>query len=173
MSRLSKFKSYLSEHRLIKIVLQLLLVVLVYLLVRSYQLQSVISGTAPEINATLIDGSSFDLHAESAQPVLLRFWASWCPICEFENSNYAALSKDYRVVNIAVWSGTDLEVENYLYEQQLSMPVLVDNEGELARLYGVKGVPVSFFINNGEIVTVERGYTSETGLRLRMWWLTL
>jgi hypothetical protein len=52
--------------------------------------------------------------------------------------------------------------------------VLLDNTGELAQTFGLKGVPISFILDpNGEIKFVETGYSSEVGLRLRLWLSTL
>ena len=57
----------------------------------------------------------------------------------------------------------------YVAEQGLSMPVLVDDEGEWGRSYGVRGFPSSYVIDaEGQIFDVEVGYSSEWGLRARL-----
>ncbi len=40
------------------------------------------------------------------KPILLHFWATWCPTCKFEAPNIEKVSKDYEVITIAVQSGT-------------------------------------------------------------------
>ena len=57
-----------------------------------------------------------------------------------------------------------------MQDNQLIFPVLLDTSGELATSFGVKGVPASFILDpNGEITFVESGYTTELGLRVRLW----
>jgi peroxiredoxin len=59
-------------------------------------------------------------------------------------------------------------------DKQLTFPVMLDSSGELARSFGVKGVPTSFILApDGEISFVETGYSTELGLRLRLWLSTL
>jgi alkyl hydroperoxide reductase subunit AhpC len=61
-----------------------------------------------------------------------------------------------------------------MLENQLTFPVMLDNNGELAQTFGLKGVPASFILSpNGEIKFVETGYSTELGLRLRLWLSTL
>ncbi len=40
------------------------------------------------------------------KPILVHFWATWCPTCKFEAPNIEKVSKDYEVITIAVQSGT-------------------------------------------------------------------
>jgi peroxiredoxin len=55
-------------------------------------------------------------------------------------------------------------------EQGLDFPVVLDEQGALAARFGVRGVPASFVLGSGgEIKFKEIGYTTELGLRARMW----
>ena len=57
-------------------------------------------------------------------------------------------------------------------EEGVSYRVILDPSGRLAGRFGVKAVPTSMIIDaNGEIRFVEVGYTTEIGLRLRLWWV--
>jgi thiol-disulfide isomerase/thioredoxin len=119
----------------------------------------------------LLDQSPFDIQQLKGQPFLLHFWASWCPVCRLEEGSIDALAKDYPVITVASWSD---DVASYMEENKLSFPVLSDPDGDLAAVYGIKGVPASFFVDaQGRIQFVEIGYTSEIGFRLRLWWLQL
>jgi len=160
----------LIKKRWVKITLEVLFFVVLYLGLRAYMQRDVISGTAPQIQATTINQQSFDLHANKQKPVLVHFWASWCGICKLEQDSIDALSKDYRVMTIAMQSGSDEEVQAYLNEHGLSFDVINDVEGEFVSAYGVRGVPASFVVNsNNEITASEVGYTTGWGLRFRMW----
>lgn len=165
-------KTLYQSNRLLRFVVQLLLILLVVMFVRLYQSQGQLEGVAPVIVAEQLNGKVFNLAELQGKEVLVHFWATWCPVCKLENSNVAALTEEYTIITIASWSGAADDVRQYLQEHDLHMPVIVDEDGEWARLYGVKGVPASFFINkSGMISFVETGYTTEPGFRLRLWWL--
>ena len=160
----------LIKKRWVKITLEVLFFVVLFLGIRAYTQRDMISGIAPQIQAITINQQSFDLHSEQQKPVLVHFWASWCGICKLEQSSIDALSKDYKVMTIAMQSGSDEEVQAYLSEHDLSFDVINDVEGDFVSAYGVRGVPTSFVVNsNNEITASEVGYTTGWGLRFRMW----
>ena len=101
-------------------------------------------------------------------------WATWCPVCKLEQATLEELQHDYRVVTVAMRSGDRLAIEHYMAQEGLSFPVIVDDGGELARRFGVRGVPTSFVVDaNGRIRFSEVGFTSAWGLRLRLWLASL
>lgn len=101
---------------------------------------------------------------------MLYFWASWCKICEFEQGSIRSISRDYPILSVALQSGSTMQVSDYMKQHNLNMPTIVDEFGEIASRYGVRGTPAAFFIDaNGSIRSVEVGYTSELGMRVRLW----
>jgi hypothetical protein len=89
-------------------------------------------------------------------------------------SNVAAVSKDMPIVTVAERSGGAQQVSEYLAKNQLNWRVVNDPDGAIGQLYGVQAVPAMFFINSkGEIVFTSVGYTSEWGLRCRLWLASL
>lgn len=144
--------------------------VLVFGTVRWYQQRDLVSGQSPLLTATLLDGRSIALSELRGRPVLVHFWATWCPMCKFEQAAIDRLSKDHQVVTVAMRSGDSSTVEHFMVQEGLSFPVIVDDSGELARRFGVRGVPTSFVVDaNGRIRFTEVGLTSAWGLRLRLW----
>lgn len=169
---LNEIRDYYKKSLITRIVFQAVIVLLVYFSIRYWKSLDNIEGPAPVIRATSLSGQAFDLREHKNMPLLVHFWATWCPVCEMENANIASVAEDYRVITIASWSEGAKEVSSYMQEQALNMPVIIDEDGEWAKLYGVKAVPASFFINpDGVIQFIETGYTTELGLRLRLWWL--
>ena len=58
-----------------------------------------------------------------------------------------------------------------MQKEGLNFTVIADEYGEIAKQWSVKGVPASFIIAaDGNIRFVEVGYTTELGLRARLWW---
>ncbi len=151
---------------------QFMVFLLIVFALRSWQGRHHIQGEAPIIVAQQLNGRHFDLREQQSKPILVHFWATWCPVCQFENRNIANLADDYEVITLVSWSEGAAQVRAFLQKENLKLPVIVDEDGEWAKLYGVKAVPASFIVDaHGMIRFVETGYTSEAGLRLRMWWL--
>jgi thiol-disulfide isomerase/thioredoxin len=147
-----------------------LLLVVVVSGVRFYQQRSMAEGPAPELRAALLAGPVFDLAAGRERPVLVYFWASWCPVCRLEQGSVSALVRDHHVVTVAMQSGGPAEVAGYLRTHGLDWPVINDPDGALAARWGVRATPAFFIVDRaGTIRFREVGYTSGPGLRLRLW----
>jgi len=139
-----------------------------------WKTRDVQKGNLSQVTGELMDGTQFSIADFAGEPVLFHFWATWCPICELENGTIQSIAQDYAVITIASWSEGDAEVKAYMRDNQLTFPVMLDNSGKLAQSFGLKGVPTSFILDpNGEISFVETGYSTEPGLRLRLWLSTL
>lgn len=162
-----------KKNKVLSILLQFIIVLTVYLVIRAWQSVDNIKGQAPVIFATSLNNEKIDSRRFQTKPLLIHFWATWCPICQFENNNIENIANDYQVISIASWSGGAAEVRQYLRDEQLNFPVvIIDENAEWAKVFAVKGVPTSFIVDKkGEIQFIEKGYTSEIGLRLRLWWL--
>lgn len=164
------FIKNLTIKKAIYIIFQVALLVTIYLGVKAYTQRDLVQETPPAISATLLSGETFNLATHANKPLLVYFWATWCPICTFKEESIEAISKDYPVITIAMQSGDKDTLKVYMQANNLSFAVIEDNNSILANRYGIKAVPVSFILNaEGKIVFIESGYTSEWGLRLRLW----
>jgi peroxiredoxin len=136
-----------------------------------YLTRDLVRGTAPEFRAQLLDGGSTALSDYRGRPLLLQFWATWCPVCGLEQSSIDAISRDHQVLTVALDDIGDNALRHWMAARGVAYPVARDPSGWIARQYGVTGVPTSIIVDaTGAIRFVEVGYTSETGLRLRLWW---
>lgn len=155
-------------------IVEVTLILIVISAVRFWVQRDAISGPAPDITAFTLSGQHFELSKDKNRPLLLHFWATWCPVCKLEQENIENLSKDYRVVTVAMQSGDDNELKTFMKKEKLSFNVINDESGILSHTYQIKGVPVSIVINKeNDIEFTEVGYTTELGLRLRLWWAGL
>jgi len=65
------------------------------------------------------------------------------------------------------------QVAGHLRAAGHSWPTLADPRADILRQFGVPGVPAFVVIDpRGDVRFVTLGYTSEIGLRLRLWWAT-
>jgi alkyl hydroperoxide reductase subunit AhpC len=162
-SRATKWRGYATN---------LLIVIVVVTLVRAWQQRDIVTGFAQPLQGVMLAGQPYALPEHPQQAVLVHFWATWCPVCRAEQGNIAAIAAgNPNVITVAMQSGKSEEVIRHMNEQGIYFPVLNDADGRIARAWGVHAVPASFIIApDGKIQFVEVGYTTEVGLRLRLWW---
>lgn len=153
----------------------LLLFVAVVYGVNAWRTQEV-PHAAPEFAGMLADGTALTLaefrSRHAGRPVALHFWAEWCPVCRTEENSISRLvrDRDTPVLTIAMQSGDAAAVRQVLRERELAWPALVDEHGDIARAFRLPGVP-SFVVLDaqGRVYSADMGYTSEAGMRLRLW----
>lgn len=147
----------------------MLAVLLVFVAVRAYQQRDLAIGRAPELSGVAVDGRALAL-GSAERATLVYFWASWCPVCRLEQGAIESIAADWPVITAAVQSGSDAELRRYLNEHRLTVATLNDHDGERAASWGVRGTPTFFVVDRqGRIRFREVGFTSEWGLRLRLW----
>jgi cytochrome c biogenesis protein CcmG, thiol:disulfide interchange protein DsbE len=104
-------------------------------------------------------------------PVVLNFWASWCPPCREEMPALEAAYERYRVrgvVVIGIDGATDTWAASraFLDARGVTYPVGRDEGGQVAQAYHVTGLPTTFFIRaDGRVagVALTGGFTGEDG----------
>ena len=166
----AKSKQRSIKNKLVSLVVQFAVLVLIYAGIQMYFKRNMPSGTAPDISGLMLNGDHFSLSELAGQPALVHFWATWCRICQFEHSSIDAIAEDYAVLTIATQSGSRKNVSDYVIEHKITAPVMVDEHGRLSKIYGIKAFPTTFVLNpDGSISNIEVGYTSEWGLRFRLW----
>ena len=143
-----------------------------FYLIHLYQVRHVQEGPAPDFSGRLLDGTEVSLADFKGQPVLLQFWATWCPVCRFEQDSIDAIARDYAVLTVALDDASEDKIRQWMQAEGVAYPVMRDPAGVIASKFGVNGVPASLILDrDGMIRFVEVGYTTELGLRLRLWWV--
>ncbi len=114
-----------------------------------------IGGLSPEFDLSALDGSTFHLAETRGRPVVLNFWATWCPPCRAEMPTIQAHSElwgdDLLVVGIEVGE-TPPEVQAFVDDFGLTFPVLLDRDGRVARRYFVQGLPTTVVLDADGVV---------------------
>ena len=116
-----------------------------------------------------ITDKKIEMNSFKKKPLVVHFWATWCPTCKLEASNIEAISKEYNVVSIAVNSGSDRELLDYMQKHDLSYTVVNDKEGVLAKKFDVSAYPTTLIYDkNGKLKFSEVGYSTTLGLQARV-----
>jgi cytochrome c biogenesis protein CcmG, thiol:disulfide interchange protein DsbE len=115
----------------------------------------VVGGLAPAFEADIVEGGRFQLGETRGRVVVLNFWATWCEPCRREMPMLQARSEAdasrLLVVGINA-SETAAEVSDYREALGLTFPLLMDMDGEVQRLYRVRGYPTTFFVDEAGVV---------------------
>jgi thiol-disulfide isomerase/thioredoxin len=150
--------------------INLLLVLAIFLLIQTWRTQPLAEGPAPPLAGQSLRDGHLDLAQLRGEPVLVHFWATWCPVCKLGDQDIDAIARDFRVVSVAMQSGGAREIAGYMDREGLAFPVIPDTYGQLASDWGVHAVPATFVVDpEGEIRFATMGYTTEIGLRGRLW----
>ena len=125
------------------------------------------SSSLPHLEVKLIDGITYK--TQKGKPLLIHFWGSWCPVCKLEVANIEAISKKYDVLTIAVNSGSDAKIKEYMKQRNLTFNVVNDADSKLAKEFHVEAYPTTFIYDaSGELKFTEVGYTTTVGLLARL-----
>lgn len=158
--------------------IEALIFIAVLFVIQAWQGRDVPDGPAPAFEASWADGSRSTLatwrNRHPGKVTGLYFWAEWCPICSTQEGSIDALHADWPVLTVAMQSGAPAKVAEVLAARGLDWQTAVDSDGRIAADYGLRGVPAFIVIApDGTIRSVAVGYTTEAGMRLRLWWAQL
>ncbi len=102
------------------------------------------------------------------QPVMLYFWATWCPYCKKETPNLVDFHNKYAdkiaVIGINVGVNDSIaKIKNYVDEYQVHYPIIFDDESAISASYGVYGTPVFVVISQAQEI-LYRGHQFPIGI---------
>ncbi len=115
----------------------------------------------------LYDGTTFRFRNDA--PLVIHFWGSWCPVCRAEIDTIEKLSKEVPVLTVAVKSGEDAEIAQFMKKHGLDFAVYNDRDGSMAARYGVQVFPSTLIYDaSGTLRFSMSGYTTYAGFLARL-----
>lgn len=135
-----------------------LIILMLVFLVASAAVQAedaLIGKQAPEIAAMAwLNSAPLTLAALKGRPVVVEFWATWCPPCRRSVPHLNEVYRKFSPRGVAIVSLTDETydtVKNFAEELKISYPV--GTGSPTADAYGVKGIPHAAVISaDGQVL---------------------
>lgn len=126
------------------------------------------SNLKDDFTLTDIHGKKYQLSKLKGKKVYVKFWASWCSICLSSLGDADKLAKEDMkdaVVLSVVSPNFNGEKDEKAFKKWYNtldyknLPVLLDNDGKIAKHFGVRAYPTSlFFDKNGKLAETRLGF---------------
>ncbi|MFP6660598.1 MAG: TlpA disulfide reductase family protein [Myxococcota bacterium] len=133
------------------------------------------AAPAPDFRLPQLDGGEVALADWAGRPVLIDFWATWCPPCVYQvpelNALYAAHREagDVGIFGISIDDDDAIDaVRSWTEEKGVEYPILLSDDG-LARPYGALGFPTVVLIDpDGNVVWRHAGVIEHEDIEERL-----
>jgi thiol-disulfide isomerase/thioredoxin len=134
-----------------------------------------VDQATPPLNLPDIDGNDHDIAIDDpdAKVIVLDFWATWCPPCvaalpELQEVYDWAKDNGKEVAFYAVNQGETVEeVKRFWADNNLTIPVLMDENFTAGSDFQVTGIPQTVIISDGKVKSVHVGYRAGFGEQMK------
>ena len=148
------------------------------------------TAAAPDFTVYDADGNKVALSDFKGEPVVVNFWASWCPPCKAELPDFEAAyqevgikeaadvdsaedgTADAQAVRFLMVNLTDGQRETldtagkFIADEGYTFPVYFDTDLDAAYTYGINSIPMTLFIDaDGNVQDYAIGMIDEQTLR--------
>ena len=132
-----------------------------------------VGETAPDFTLTSLAGQSVRLSALQGKPVLVNFWATWCPPCRAEMPDLDDVAKAHaanglQIVTVNLREEPDA-VSGYLTTIGVGLDSLLDRDGNVFRQYRITGLPTTVAIGrDGQVREIHIGPLTRPAIESRV-----
>ena len=123
---------------------------------RKYEEIASVGAPAPDFELRDSNGNLWKLSDLRGKVVFMNFWATWCTTCKaempYKESLYEKMQgKPFQMLGV-LFRDNPRNLISYFERQKVSPPTIISPDGEVAKLYGITGVPETFIIDKEGIV---------------------
>lgn len=121
---------------------------------------------APDFTVQDANGNNVSLSNFKGKPVVLNFWASWCPPCKAEMPDYEKMYQQYGpkgivfvMVNLTDGDRETIDTaKRFLNDNHYTFPAYFDTKFSASKAYGISAIPDSIFVDrDGNVVNSYQG----------------
>jgi peroxiredoxin len=121
---------------------------------------------APDFSLRALSGERLTMKRFQGQVVLINFWSTWCAPCRWEMPVLDTLYREHKsrgfvVLGISIDRSEDV-VRTFVNETDVTFPIALDPEQEIADTFRVMGLPGTFIVGRD-------GYIKASGYGPREW----
>lgn len=101
------------------------------------------------------------------KPLLLNFWATWCPPCRAEMAGLDRLHRSLGAAGLVVFGASVDDdanlVREFILQQGIGFPMVWDRAGKMAKMtLGIRGFPTTLLVRRdgviADVVTGQRDW---------------
>ena len=114
---------------------------------------------APDFELKSIDGKTMKLSSLRGKKVIVNMWATWCPPCRLEMPEMEKFYTENKnegieilAVNLTKAEKSRNDVPAFVKAYGITFPILMDENGDVARLYEVSSIPATSIIDTQGVI---------------------
>ena len=119
------------------------------------------------------DEKDFALSSSFGKPIVLNFWASWCPPCKSEmpefQTAYKTYGSDVQFIMVNLTDGERETIETasaFVKDKGYTFPVYFDVNQDAAYAYQIGSIPATYFIDkDGKVAASVQGMLDAATLK--------
>lgn len=128
---------------------------------------------APDFQLSTLEGETIRLSDLRGRPVIINFWATWCPPCRAEMPAFVREYKRYKDEGLVILAVNQAEspaqVIPFRQKYGITFPILMDERQQVAGLYRIRALPSTYFVDPfGTIQDMVIGGMNEATVRARV-----
>ena len=115
-----------------------------------------IGKPAPDFELKTIDGKSYRLSELKGKPVMINFFATWCPSCRAEMPAMVEAYNELKGAGFEILAvnlnESDIAIRTFTEKFQINFPIVVDKDDRISRMYEIVPLPTSYFVDKNGVV---------------------
>jgi len=116
-----------------------------------------VGDTAPDFTLPTLNDEPIQLSQLRGKPVIINFWATWCPPCQREMPDLEKFYSDYQShveflsVNLTSQDRRE-KVASFIEQYGVTFPVVLDTKGKILKLYNIQTIPTTYILDENGVI---------------------
>ncbi|SFM18464.1 Peroxiredoxin [Gracilibacillus orientalis] len=115
-----------------------------------------IGNMAPDFELETWSGETVKLSDYRGEPVMLNFWATWCPPCREEMPDmqrfYQDTGMNILAINLTKTESNMEDIDPFVEEYDLTFTIPLDKKNIVGDRYQIRPVPTTYMIDSDGII---------------------